>query len=161
MSLATPDQQSISSEEDEEEGTGRQREFTTGSSDDEESSLSDRRFKLSSGGKRQGDSDIGEKSNCRTRNTGKIVLGMIAWRSEFSTDEDLSGVNRQSDSHWNKNSSNNTKEDWADFSAFSTTFGKPADRYFVNTFIHKDNVIHMGNVFYPVVRQSVQLHRVR
>ena len=57
MSLATPDQQSISSEEDEE---GRQREFTTGSSDDEECSLSDRRFKLTSGEKKPGDSDIGE-----------------------------------------------------------------------------------------------------
>lgn len=129
MSLATPDQQSISSEEDEEEGTGRQREFTTGSSDDEESSLSDRRFKLTSEGKRQGDSDIGENiEQGMQENNVTIVLGMIAWRSEFSTDEDLSGVSRGSESHWNKNSSNNTKEDWADFSTFSTTFGKPADR---------------------------------
>ena len=114
MSLATPDQQSFSSEEDEEEGTGRQREFTTGSSDDEESSLSDRRFKLTSGGKRQ-DGDIGKrreisrKYSKECRKSEIVVLntvidsdspGVIAWRSEFSTDEDLSGVSRGSDSHW-------------------------------------------------------------
>ena len=106
MSLATPDQQSFSSEEDEEEGTGRQREFTTGSSDDEESSLSDRRFKLTSGGKRQ-DGDIGKRREISSiaRNASQSDSSPVMALSSL-----LMRISLVSASHWTKNPSKAIKK---------------------------------------------------
>lgn len=52
-------------------------------------------------------------------------LGVISWRSEFSTDEDLSGVTTKAPMDWTQEPQTNTQrqeENWADFT--SVTFGK-------------------------------------
>ncbi|XP_019861189.1 PREDICTED: serine/threonine-protein phosphatase 6 regulatory subunit 3-like [Amphimedon queenslandica] len=106
------------SEEDDEDETnkekGRRREFPTESSDDEDS------LKL------MGGKDRLIIVEGKERNSEPNEIGVISWKSEFSTDEDLS---RPDPNDWTQEPAPATtggggggadEKNWADFSTFST-----------------------------------------
>jgi hypothetical protein len=84
------------------EGDKKQRMFPTELSDEEESVSEKRERPVAVGG---------------ASSSNDNVPGMISWKSEFATDEDLSGNN-----DWTQEPSQNQKQNWAEFTAVS--FGK-------------------------------------